>query len=58
MTTYRDLLKATRAEISEVDARAAQDLQGAIWIDVREGDEWAEGHIPGAVHVPRGNLES
>ncbi len=58
MTTYRDLLKATRAEISEVDARAAQDLEGAVWIDVRESDEWAEGHIPGAVHVPRGNLES
>ena len=58
MTTYRDLLKATRAEISEVDARGAQDLEGAVWIDVREGDEWAEGHIPGAVHVPRGNLES
>ena len=28
------------------------------WIDVREQDEWDEGHIPGAVHVPRGNLES
>ncbi len=58
MTTYRDLLKATRAEISEVDARGAQGLEGAVWLDVREGDEWAEGHIPGAVHVPRGNLES
>jgi molybdopterin/thiamine biosynthesis adenylyltransferase/rhodanese-related sulfurtransferase len=58
VTTYRDLLKATRAEISEVDARAAHGLEGAVWVDVREGDEWAEGHIPGAVHVPRGNLES
>ncbi len=25
---------------------------------MRERDEWAEGHIPGAVHVPRGHLES
>ena len=31
---------------------------GAAWIDVREQDEWDEGHIPGAVHIPRGNLES
>jgi molybdopterin/thiamine biosynthesis adenylyltransferase/rhodanese-related sulfurtransferase len=58
MSTYRDLLKATKAEISEVDARGAQGLDGAVWIDVREGDEWSEGHIPGAVHVPRGFLES
>jgi molybdopterin/thiamine biosynthesis adenylyltransferase/rhodanese-related sulfurtransferase len=58
MATYRELLQTTRAEISEVDARAAQALDGAAWVDVREGDEWAEGHIPGAVHIPRGNLES
>ncbi len=27
-------------------------------VDVRERDEWDEGHLPGAIHVPRGNLES
>jgi sulfur-carrier protein adenylyltransferase/sulfurtransferase len=58
MATYRELLAATRAEISEVDARGATALDGAAWIDIREPDEWAEGHIPGAVHIPRGNLES
>jgi sulfur-carrier protein adenylyltransferase/sulfurtransferase len=58
MTTYRELLQETRAKIREIDARAAQDLEGAQWIDVREADEWQEGHLPGAVHVPRGNLES
>src|SRR5207253_489520 len=26
--------------------------------DVREPDEWDDGHIPSAVHVQRGNLES
>lgn len=26
-------------------------------IDVREEDEWNEGHIPEAVHIPRGLLE-
>src|SRR5581483_2552423 len=58
MTTYRELLARTRDEISEIDARAARELDGASWIDVREADEWQEGHLPGAVHVPRGHLES
>jgi molybdopterin/thiamine biosynthesis adenylyltransferase/rhodanese-related sulfurtransferase len=58
MTTYRELLARTKAEIAEVDAPGAQAIEGAAWVDVRETDEWQEGHIPGAVHVPRGNLES
>src|SRR5581483_9334780 len=58
MPSYRDLLEQTKSEISELDARDAQDLDGAAWIDVRELDEWQEGHIPGARHVPRGFLES
>jgi molybdopterin/thiamine biosynthesis adenylyltransferase/rhodanese-related sulfurtransferase len=58
MATYRELLEQTKNEIREVDARAAQGVDGAIWVDIREGDEWQEGHIPGAVHVPRGFLES
>jgi molybdopterin/thiamine biosynthesis adenylyltransferase/rhodanese-related sulfurtransferase len=58
MTTYRELLQRTKSEIEEIDARGAQALDGAAWIDVREDDEWQEGHIPGAVHVARGYLES
>src|SRR6266536_4176635 len=58
MPTYRELLERTKAEISEVDARGAQELSGGAWVDVRETEEWQEGHIPGAVHVPRGYLES
>src|ERR1700733_10606073 len=58
MTTYRELLEQVKAEIVEVDARQAQETPTAAWVDVREGDEWQEGHIPGAVHVPRGYLES
>src|SRR5207248_685819 len=58
MATYRELLQQTKTEIDEVDPRAAQALDGASWIDVREGEEWQEGHIPGAVHIPRGYLES
>src|SRR5205807_6970208 len=28
-----------------------------VLVDVREKNEWNEGHIPGALHVPRGFLE-
>jgi molybdopterin/thiamine biosynthesis adenylyltransferase/rhodanese-related sulfurtransferase len=59
MLSYRDLLKKTRDEITEIDSSTARDLNGnALFVDVREREEWDEGHIPGAVHVPRGNLES
>ncbi|MGZ4389493.1 MAG: molybdopterin-synthase adenylyltransferase MoeB, partial [Gaiellaceae bacterium] len=59
MTSYRDLLQQTKAEISEIDAPEGASLlgNGTLFIDVRERDEWEEGHIPGAVHVPRGYLE-
>jgi molybdopterin/thiamine biosynthesis adenylyltransferase/rhodanese-related sulfurtransferase len=58
MSTYRELLARTKAEISQVDEREAQKLTGAVWVDIREMDEWQEGHIPGAVYVPRGHLEA
>ncbi len=28
----------------------------AVLLDVRENDEWAAGHAPGAVHVPMGQI--
>jgi molybdopterin/thiamine biosynthesis adenylyltransferase/rhodanese-related sulfurtransferase len=58
MPSYRDLLSQTKSEISELDAAQARALEDAVWVDVRELDEWQEGHLPGAVHVPRGFLES
>ena len=58
MATYRELLQRTKAEIEEVDAREAEDLDGAVWVDIRRHDEWDEGYIPGAIHIPRGSLES
>jgi adenylyltransferase/sulfurtransferase len=62
MATYRDLLQQVKSEIEEVDAAQARELvdsgDAPLLVDVREEDEWSEGHIPGAVHVPRGFLES
>jgi sulfur-carrier protein adenylyltransferase/sulfurtransferase len=61
MPSYRELLQEIKAEIDEVDASTARerlDAEDVAVVDVRERDEWDEGHIPGAVHVPRGSLES
>jgi sulfur-carrier protein adenylyltransferase/sulfurtransferase len=61
MPTYRELLQQVRDEIAEVDAGGARDLiddRDPLVVDVREQDEWDEGHIPGAIHIPRGFLES
>jgi molybdopterin/thiamine biosynthesis adenylyltransferase/rhodanese-related sulfurtransferase len=61
MANYRELLAQVKAEIDEVDAvRAREVIESGdpVIVDVREQDEWDEGHIPGAIHIPRGYLES
>ncbi|HWG55945.1 MAG TPA: molybdopterin-synthase adenylyltransferase MoeB [Gaiellaceae bacterium] len=59
MATYRELLQQVKSEIDEVGAADARARLGdALFLDVREQDEWQEGALPGAVHVPRGQLES
>jgi sulfur-carrier protein adenylyltransferase/sulfurtransferase len=62
MATYRELLAQVKEEIDEVtssDVLARLDeVDPPLIVDVREQDEWQEGHLPGAIHVPRGNLES
>jgi molybdopterin/thiamine biosynthesis adenylyltransferase/rhodanese-related sulfurtransferase len=60
MATFRDLLAQAKSQITEVDTAEAQsrvDAGGVIVLDVREPDEYEEGAIPGAVHIPRGHLE-
>ncbi|MAQ17678.1 MAG: molybdopterin biosynthesis protein MoeB [Sandaracinus sp.] len=59
--TYSDMLQAVKAAIRQVsledlDARMKAGESMTV-VDVREKDEWRQGHIPGAVHVPRGFLE-
>jgi molybdopterin/thiamine biosynthesis adenylyltransferase/rhodanese-related sulfurtransferase len=61
MSTYRNLLQQIKSEIAEVDASQAREViatDDVAVVDVRERDEWEEGHIPDAVHIPRGHLES
>jgi molybdopterin/thiamine biosynthesis adenylyltransferase/rhodanese-related sulfurtransferase len=61
MASFRDLLRQTKAEISEVDTAEADRRRhqpGTILLDVREPDEYDQGALPGAIHIPRGHLES
>ncbi len=59
--TFPQLLQRVKKDIKEVDVAGVQEaLTGAqppLLIDVRERDEYEEGAIKGAVHIPRGYLE-
>jgi molybdopterin/thiamine biosynthesis adenylyltransferase/rhodanese-related sulfurtransferase len=61
MAGYRELLAQVRSEIDEISTPDAHErLQGPgspLFVDVREPDEWEEGHIPGAIYTGRGRLE-
>ena len=60
--SYSDILREARAGVREVSAlevdRQRESKAPPLLVDVRESDEWEAGHLPGAVHVPRGHLES
>jgi len=62
MPNFRELLAEARARIREVGTEEAAGLiesrPGIVVLDVREPDEYEQGALPGAVHVPRGFLES
>lgn len=56
--TPHDLVVEAKARITEVNTADAQGLLGKrVVIDVREYDEFAAGHLPGAINIPRGVLE-
>ena len=56
MASYRELLGRVKEEIEEISSTRARDLLSSdaspLFVDVREPDEWEEGHIPQAIHVP------
>ncbi|MBV6503190.1 MAG: Sulfurtransferase [Fimbriimonadales bacterium] len=58
--SLEDFTNEARRVVREVDPEQVYDLvQGEGWLllDVREPDEFAEGHLPGAINIPRGFLE-
>ena len=59
MKTAHDLVAAAKSRIQEVALSDAEQavLEADVLIDVREQDEYAAGHLLGAIHASRGMLE-
>lgn len=61
MAGFRDLLAQAKSQIIEIDtneAAARIATGGVIILDVREPDEYEQGALPDALHIPRGHLEA
>jgi sulfur-carrier protein adenylyltransferase/sulfurtransferase len=60
--SFQDIMAEARKEIPEVSAQQVNELlkqngKSPIVLDVRESDEWRQGHLEGALPLPRGFLE-
>ena len=60
--SFQDIMAEARKEISEVSAQQVNELlknngKSPVLLDVRESDEWRQGHLEGALSLPRGFLE-
>lgn len=60
--TAQQLIAEAKQQVSEITVHELRELQSqqAVFtlVDVREQNEWNLGHIPGAVYIGRGVLES
>jgi rhodanese-related sulfurtransferase len=57
---YQKLVAEAKKHITEIspqDAAVKLNRGEAVIVDVRDQDEWDEGHIPGANHMSRGTIE-
>src|SRR5260370_19822734 len=58
--TSKNILDEARATIKKIDVEQAGKMlkhSGTVVVDVRESEEWRQGHIPQALGIPRGFLE-
>jgi molybdopterin/thiamine biosynthesis adenylyltransferase/rhodanese-related sulfurtransferase len=57
----REFVKQAKSEVEPLDLEQVRDMirrhEPITLVDVREGDEWRAGHLPTAIHIPRGFLE-
>ena len=59
---FQEIMAEARREVPEVSAQQVNELlknngKSPILLDVRESDEWRQGHLEGALPLPRGFLE-
>ena len=59
MKTAHDLVAAAKIRVQEIAISDADQAiaEADLLLDVREADEYAAGHLSGAVHISRGMLE-
>ena len=56
-----DLIAEAKSRIRELSPAEARERTGrgdVVFLDVREPNEWNLGHVPGALHIPRGTMET
>ena len=60
--SFQDIMAEARKEIPEASPQQVNELlknngKSPVLLDVRESDEWRQGHLEGAIPLPRGFLE-
>ena len=58
--TASDLVSEAKKNVCEISISEAKDLfdkGGWLFVDCRTEDEFKMGHVPGAMHIPRGLME-
>lgn len=59
-TTGKEILRRAHSEATALGPDIVSKLLedgDVVAVDVREGEEWRAGHVPNAIHLPRGFLE-
>jgi rhodanese-related sulfurtransferase len=58
---FLDLVNDAKSRVKETDIAGYQEMRAAgtphLLVDTREDNEWAAGHVAGAVHLSRGIIE-
>jgi rhodanese-related sulfurtransferase len=59
--TFQDFVQEALTRVREIQPedllQKLRAAEGMIVVDVREGEEYARGHLPGALWIPRGVIE-
>lgn len=60
--TGAQLVQEAKQRIAELTPQQVREMrqrnENAVYLDVREPNEYNLGHLPGAMHIPRGTLET
>jgi rhodanese-related sulfurtransferase len=62
MKSGMDLINEAKQRITEVTPQQVRERKAGgeamVLLDVREPNEWNLGRLPGAMHIPRGTMET